>query len=182
MKRMMNARLALLLAVALATGLLLCGCGKAENAVDRIGVYDSRSIAVAWAGTEPYNNLMKSLQAEWQQAKAAGDQKKVEEVEAEAEAQQRLLHMQAFSTAPVDDILAHIEDSLAEIKKEAGVTMLVSKWDTETLAQYPSAEQIDVTMMLVDALHPNERQRQTAITIQESEPIPLDQAEQIKDW
>jgi hypothetical protein len=37
-------------------------------------------------------------------------------------------------------------------------------------------------MMLVDALHPNEQQRQTAITIQEQEPISLDQAEQIKDW
>jgi hypothetical protein len=174
--------MALPLAVALATGLLLGACGKAENAVDRIGVYDSRSIAVAWAGTESYNDVMKSLQAEWQQAKAAGDQKRLEEVEAEAEAQQRLLHLQVFSTAPVDDILAHIEDSLADIKEEAGVTLLVSKWDAETLARYPSAEQIDVTMMLVDALHPNEQQRQTAITIQEQEPIPLDQAEQIKDW
>jgi hypothetical protein len=178
----MNARPAVLLAVALATGLLLGACGKAESAVDRIGVYDSRSIAVAWAGTESHSNLLKSLQAEYNQAKAAGDQKRVEEVEAEAEAQQRLLHLQAFSTAPVDDILAHIEDSLDEIKKEAGVTLLVSKWDTETLARYPSAEQIDVTMMLVDALQPNERQRQIAIDIQEHEPIPLDQAEQIKDW
>jgi hypothetical protein len=182
MKPMMNACRALLLAVTLATGLLLCACGTPQKAVDRIGVYDSRSIAVAWAGTESYNNLLKSLQAEYNQAKAAGDQKRVEEVEAEAEAQQQLLHMQAFSTAPVDDILAHIEDSLDEIKEEAGVTMLVSKWDTETLAQYPSAEQIDVTMMLVDALQPNERQRQIAIDIQEHEPIPLDQAEQIKDW
>jgi hypothetical protein len=178
----MNARPALLLAVMLATGLLLCACGTDQKAVDRIGVYDSRSIAVAWAGTEAHNNLLKSLQAEYNQAKAAGDQKRVEQVEAEAEAQQRLLHLQAFSTTPVGDILAHIEDGLDEIKQEAGVTLLVSKWDTETMARYPSAEQIDVTMMLVDALHPNERQRQIAIDIQGHEPIPLDQAEQIKDW
>jgi hypothetical protein len=178
----MNACQALHLAVALATGLLLWACGTPQNAVERIGVYDSRSIAVAWAGTKSHNDLMKAFQTEWQQAKAAGDQKRVEEMEAEAEAQQRLLHLQAFSTAPVDDILAHIEDSLAEIKKEAGVTLLVSKWDTETLAQYPSAEQVDVTTMLVDALHPNERQRQIAITIQEREPIPLEEAEKIEDW
>jgi hypothetical protein len=50
------------------------------------------------------------------------------------------------------------------------------------LAQYPSAEQIDVTLMLVDALHPNEEQRQTAITLQEHEPIPLEEAGKIKDW
>jgi hypothetical protein len=182
MKGVMNAHPPLFLAVALAIGLLLGACGAPQKAVERIGVYDSRSIAVAWTGTEAYNDRLSSLQAEWQQAKAAGDQMRVEEVEAEAEAQQQSLHMQAFSTAPVDDILAHIEDSLDAIKQEVGVTLLVSKWDTETLAQYPSAEQIDVTMMLVDALQPNERQRQIAIDIQEHEPIPLEQAEQIKDW
>lgn len=182
MKRTMDARPALLLAVTLAAGLLLCACGTDQNAVDRIGVYDSRSIAVAWAGTETHNTLLKSLQAEWQQAKAAGDQKRVEEVEAEAEAQQRLLHMQAFSTAPVDDILAYIEDSLPQIQQEASVTMLVSKWDSETLAKYPSAELVDVTMVLVDALQPNERQRQHAIGIQTQDPIPLEEAEKIQDW
>jgi hypothetical protein len=56
MKQMMNARPALLLAVTLATGLLLCTCGTPQKAVERIGVYDSRSIAVAWAGTEWYNS------------------------------------------------------------------------------------------------------------------------------
>jgi len=182
MKGMMNARKALLLAVLLVAGLLLCACGKAEDAIERIGVYDSRSIAVAWAGTASYNNSLSSLQAEWQAAKDAGDQDRVAELEAEAEAQQRLLHLQAFSTAPVDEILAHIEDSVAEIMQQAGVTLLVSKWDAETLAKYPSAEQVDVTMRLVDALQPNERQRQTAISIQESEPIPLEEAEKIRDW
>jgi seryl-tRNA synthetase len=116
------------------------------------------------------------------QAKAAGDQKRVEELEAEAEARQRLQHMQAFSTAPVDDILVYIEDSLAGIQEEAGVTMLVSKWDTETLAKYPSAELVDVTMMLVDAFQPTEKQREYAIGIQSQEPIPLEEAEKIEDW
>jgi hypothetical protein len=60
--------------------------------------------------------------------------------------------------------------------------MLVSKWDQETLAKYPSAELVDVTMMLVDAFQPNERQRQSAIEIQKHEPIPLEDAEKIKDW
>jgi hypothetical protein len=60
--------------------------------------------------------------------------------------------------------------------------MLVSKWDEETLAQYPSAELVDVTMRLVDAFQPTERQRQHAIGIQTQEPIPLDEAEKIQDW
>ncbi len=169
----------------LAMGVL--GCGSKPDAAPesepvRIGVYDSRAIAVGWANTESFNASWGSLQSEYNQAKAAGDQKRVEELEAEAEARQRRMHLQAFSTAPVDDILAHIEDSLPQIQQEAGVTMLVSKWDSETLAKYPSAELVDVTMVLVDAFHPTEGQRQSAIGIQEQEPIPLEDAEKITDW
>jgi hypothetical protein len=169
----------------LAMGALGCASkptATPESEPVRIGVYDSRAIAVGWANTEPFNAWWGSLQSEYNQAKSAGDQKRVEELEAEAEARQQLMHMQAFSTAPVDDILAYIEDSLPEIQQEAGVTMLVSKWDQETLAQYPSAELVDVTMMLVDAFHPSEGQRQHAIGIQTQEPIPLDEAEKIEDW
>jgi hypothetical protein len=169
----------------LATGALGCASKPAamlESEPVRIGVYDSRAIAVGWANTAPFNAWWGSLQSEYNRAKAAGDQKRVEELEAEAEARQRLMHMQAFSTAPVDSILAYIEDSLPQIQQEAGVTMLVSKWDEETLAQYPSAERVDVTMMLVDAFQPNETQRQYAIGIQTQDPIPLEEAEAIQDW
>ncbi len=173
------------IALLLALGVLGCGPEPAtmpESEELRIGVYDSRAIAVGWANTEPFNAWWASLQSEYQKAKAAGDQKRVEELEAEAEARQRLMHMQAFSTVHVDDILAYIEDSLPQIQEEAGVTMLVSKWDSETLAKYPSAELVDVTMMLVDAFHPSEGQRQHAIGIQTQEPVPLPEAEKIQDW
>lgn len=169
----------------LAIGALGCASTPAatpESEPVRIGVYDSRAIAVGWANTAPFKAWWDSLQSEYNQAKAAGDQKRVEELEAEAEARQRLQHMQAFSTAPVDDILVYIEDSLPQIQQEAGVTMLVCKWDSETLAKYPSAELVDVTMILVDAFHPTEQQRQHAIGIQTRDPIPLDEAEKIKDW
>ena len=163
------------------------GCAPKPDAAPesepvRIGVYDSRAIAVGWANTAPFNAWWSKLQVEYNQAKEAGDQTRVEELEAEAEARQRLQHMQAFSTAPVDDILVHIEDSLPKIQEEAGVTMLVSKWDAETLAQYPSAELVDVTMALVDAFQPTDKQREYAVGIQSQEPIPLEQAEQIQDW
>lgn len=162
------------------------GCGSKPDAMlegekVRIGVYDSRAVAVGWVNTQPFKAWWGTLQSEYDQAKAAGDQKRIQELEAEAEARQQLMHMQAFSTAPVDEILAYIEDSLPEIQQEAGVTVLVSKWDQETLAQYPSAELVDVTMMLVDAFQPNEQQRQHAIGIQAQEPIELDEAEKIKD-
>ena len=54
--------------------------------------------------------------AEYKKAKAKGNSKRVEELKAWGEVQQVLLHKQAFSTAPVDDILAHISDQLPAIK------------------------------------------------------------------
>ncbi|MCK4249402.1 MAG: hypothetical protein KAX15_06445, partial [Candidatus Omnitrophica bacterium] len=111
-------------------------------------------------------------------AESEGDSKRVEELKAWGEAQQALLHKQGFSTAPVDDILEHITDQLPEIKKSANVELLVSKWDTKTLAEYKLAEHVDVTMRLVEAFKPNEKQKKSAIEIQKHDPVPL---EKMKD-
>jgi hypothetical protein len=147
----------------------------------RVGIYDSRAVAVAFAGSAPFNRWLGGLKAEHEKAKASGDQKRVAELEAEGAAGQRLLHMQGFSTAPVSNILDQIKDQLPALKEKAGVSVLVSKWDKEGLAQYKDAARVDVTMALVDAFSPSERQRKSAIAIQEHEPIPLKEAEQIKD-
>jgi hypothetical protein len=105
----------------------------------------------------------------------------VARLEAEGKAQQEMAHKQAFSTAPVDDILAHITNSLPEIRKTAGVTAIVSKWDQTQLKRHPGAVTVDVTMKLVDAFQPKERQRKSAIEIQKHKPIPLEQAAHIND-
>jgi hypothetical protein len=147
----------------------------------RVGIYDSRSVAVAFAGSAAFNRWLGDLKAEHAKAKASGDQKRVAELEAEGAAGQRLLHMQGFSTAPVTNILDQIKDKLPAIKEKAGVSVLVSKWDKAGLARYKDADRVDVTMALVDAFSPSERQRKSAIAIQEHKPIPLKKAERIKD-
>ena len=114
-------------------------------------------------------------------AKAEGNQTRVAELEAWGKALQIRLHKQGFSTAPVDDILKHIKDKMPEIAKSAGVGPIVSKWDKETLAKYKSAEQVDITMALVDAFHPTEGQLKAAIDIQKKTPISLKEAENIND-
>jgi hypothetical protein len=105
----------------------------------RVGVYDSRAIAVAFMGSEVYQatvgKQLTAMRAEHDAAKAAGNQKRVAELEAEGQARQVLLHKQGFSTAPVDDILTLIQDKMPEIAKAAGVGPIVSKWDKEALAK-----------------------------------------------
>jgi hypothetical protein len=124
---------------------------------------------------------MAEMKAEYDKAKAEGNQKRVAELDAWGNAQQALLHKQGFSTAPVDDILKHIKDQMPEIAKAAGVGVIVSKWDKETLAKYKSLELVDVTMALVNAFHPTEQQLKAAIDIQKQPPISLEEAENIKD-
>jgi len=155
--------------------------GKSAAKRTRIGTYDSRSVAVAFAGSEACSKWMSDLKAEHDKAKAAGDQKRIGELEAEGAVRQKLMHAQAFSTAAVDGILEQIKDSLPAIREKAGVTVLVSKWDKPGLAKFKDAELVDVTPALVDAFNPNDRQRKSAIEIQKQNPIPLEQAESIKD-
>ncbi len=164
----------------------LTGCTKkAENETskerEKIGVYDSRAVAVAFTGSETFKKWLSELETEVKKAETAGDVKLVAELKAKVVAQQNLVHKQGFSTAPVDDILEHVKDKLPAIKKKADVDVLVSKWDKEALAKYPSAEQVNVTMDLVDTFNPDEKQRKSAIEIQKHEPQPLDKVESIKD-
>ena len=161
------------------------GCTKTAKKDDvspsLIGIYDSRAIVVAFVGSEVYKATAGKKMVEmveYKKAESEGDSKRVEELKAWGEAQQALLHKQGFSTAPVDDILEHITDQLPEIKKSANVELLVSKWDTKTLAEYKLAEHVDVTMRLVEAFKPNEKQKKSAIEIQKHDPVPL---EKMKD-
>lgn len=150
----------------------------ADSSVKRIGTYDSRAIAVAFVGSEIYRatagKKMAEVMTELRKAESEGDQEQIRELKDWGKARQELRHRQGFSTAPVDDILAHISKKLPGIRKRTGVDLLVSKWDAKTLAKYKSAEQIDVTMSLVDAFNPNERQKGRAISVQKHNPVPLE--------
>jgi hypothetical protein len=158
---------------------------KPAEAKVRVGVYDSRAVAVAFVGSDAWRTStgkeLAGKKAEYDKAKAEGNHKRVAELEAWGKAQQVRLHQQGFSTAPVDDILKHIKDKIPEIAKSAGVGPIVSKWDAETLAKYKSAEQVDITTALVDAFHPTKERRQVALDIQKHKPISVKEAENLKD-
>lgn len=148
---------------------------KGAGAEDRIGIYDSRAIAVAFVGSEVYKEtagkVLEERMAARKKAKENGDQERVDELEKWGKAQQARLHKQAFSGAPVDDILAHIPKKVAVIKKGAKVTAIISKWDKKALAEHEGAERLDVTLKLVDAFKPTAKQRKSAVEIQKSEPV-----------
>jgi len=163
---------------------LVTGCtetSKLEKETDTsitCGTYDSRAVAVAFVGSEIYKattgKQMNEMMVEYKKAEAAGDEQKIKKLNIWGKDRQALLHKQGFSTAPVDDILEHINTQLPAIKKRTGVDIIVSKWDTQMLAKYKSAKQVDITMLLIEAFKPNARQKRSAIEIQKYDPVPLE--------
>ncbi|MEO8353192.1 MAG: hypothetical protein ABI680_15790 [Chthoniobacteraceae bacterium] len=140
------------------------------TAPERIGVYDSRAVAIAYAGSKFQEQRMKELKARYQKAREAGNAGEVSRLEAEGQAWQTTLHQQGFGTASVEDLLEHVCQELSKIQKIAGVTCLVSRWNTSELEKHPQAGQVDVTMLLVDAFQPSEKQRKAALEIQNQRP------------
>jgi hypothetical protein len=143
---------------------------KAPPAPERIGVYDSRAIAVAYVGSAQQVKKMKALTTLMKKARDAGDTNQIARLEAEGRVWQANLHEQGFGTEPVDDLLLEIAGDFPAIQQAAGVTRFISKWDQAELDRHSRAERIDITMLLVDAFHPTATQRQRAIEIQKTKP------------
>ena len=135
----------------------------------RIGTYDSRAVAVAYAASRfnPVPEKMRELQA----AKAAGDERKIAELEAWGAALQRSLHRQGFARVPVDDLLAHVQARLPEAAREAGVEAIVfaSNWNAE------GVQVVDVTREVVALFEPSERTLAMIADLAKQAPVALDE-------
>jgi hypothetical protein len=174
----------------IATGLACAGFGlgtvraadetNKTNAVsERIGVYDSRVIAYAGFWTEAHQRWINETVRNAKEAKAAGQAERFNELNAALKKEQEQGHLQVFSAAPVDNVLAEMKDRLPEIRKEAGVSRLVSKWDEKTLNECKRAEQVDVTDLLLREFKLNDKQRKMVEDMRTKMPLPLKEAEKL---
>jgi hypothetical protein len=146
----------------------------------RVGVFDSRAVALAYCrehfqSTE-FKDHLKQLKDERDRAKAAGDEEKAKKLEAQGEAGQEQVHLQIFGTAPVDEIVAKIKDQLPEIARQAGVDLIVSKWNLTY--QSSEAAVIDVTELMVKPFHPDEKTMKIIHDLAKQKPL---SAEEIKN-
>ena len=101
------------------------------------------------------------------------------DMEAELKNEQDQNHLRVFSTAPVDSILALMQNRVDEFQRTTRVGRLVSKWDAPTLTQYKQAEQIDVTDALLRDFRLNEKQMKVIADIRKQKPLALDKAREL---
>jgi hypothetical protein len=160
---------------AVALGGCLCASASAQSQTNklRIGVYDSRAVAIAYANSDLFKESMKPVEAEYEKAKKDKNVKRVKEIEARMKLQQRRLHEQGFSTGSVAYILAKVKDSLPELARQANVQIIVSKWELNHRSA--DVEAVDVTDELVGLFHPSEKVLGWVKSCKEHAPMPIEQ-------
>lgn len=139
-------------AALLAVIILILARGSAF-ATERVGTYDSRLVAFAAFWDDTNQARLNALIQEARTAREKGDRDRFKSLDRQLSARQHDLHMQVFSTAPIDEVLAGLKDRLPALQREAGVSRLVSQWDEAALAGVPAAERVDVTDLLVKEFH-----------------------------
>ena len=147
--------------------------GQSKEATLRIGVYDSRAIAVAYGNSAEFRKSLDAVKADYQNAKEAKDDKRVKEIETQMKAQQRRAHEQGFSTGSVATIMAKIKDFLPGMAKKAGVDVIVSKWEVNY--QSPGIKVVDVTDDLVALFHVSAKGLEWAKGVKTQAPVPIEQ-------
>lgn len=141
----------------------------------RIGVYDNRAIAIAWASSAL--NPVRTKMAELEAARKAGDQQKVKELEAWGPASQRLLHFQGFGRVPVGDLLEPVKAGVARVAAARGLAAIAMQCDHVAA----NAEVVDVTSDLVELYTPSDRTRKVVESMRSVKPMGLLELADLKD-
>jgi hypothetical protein len=149
------------------------GPAKAAKPAVRIGVYDSRGVVMAYARSPEFTQSMRKLRADYERAKAEGDSALVKKLGQEGPWMQVRLHQRGFSTAGAGDLLAKVADQLPGVAREAGVVLIVSKW--EMPYQDPSVEVVDVTVPLAKLFKADEATLKLLDQLAKQAPVPFDE-------
>jgi hypothetical protein len=135
--------------------------------VVRIGIFDSRAVAVAYARSEGFKRRASEIYERGRELEKAGDKQRLAVLKKEAQEEQRRLHLQGFSNMPIDDILEKMEPALPEIMSKAGVAAIVPS----VAFHDATVEVVDVTDALVDHFEPTDETRKIIVDLLKRPPV-----------
>jgi hypothetical protein len=136
----------------------------------RIGTYDSRAVAVAYARSAACAESLKALQARLDQAVAKDEKGAKQRIARAADRRQWLAHRQAFGRASVDDAMGALKDNLAEVARQARVEAIVYEPDFAS----EQVELVDLTAEIVALFEPDERTRKMAMSVKDAQRVHID--------
>lgn len=163
----------------LALGLALAALAlrPAGDGPARIGVYDSRAVAIACANSPSFHAVHARLAERLKTAKEKGDAKEIATIEREGMLRQVMMHEQGFGKGSVAAMTALIKDSIAALAVSDNLSLVVSKW--EVVYSSKDIEFVDVTEKMAGFFGPNERVKGWLKDLSKQEPI--DEAYLIQD-
>lgn len=180
--KLQNVSIGLLLVVAIITGTAIFATAGSEKKNPPeglvVGTFDSRAVAIAYANSKFHNKIMKEKMAEHKKAKKAGDTEKVKELQDWGAALQAKLHKQGFGTSSVKSLLEHVKQDIPKVAKEAGVDIIVNKWDLAY--QSEDAKFVDVTEMIIRGFEPSEKALKSIRSLKNYKPLPGKELEKHK--
>jgi hypothetical protein len=135
----------------------------------RLGVYDSRAIAVAHFQSAFGMQITGSLQKDFRSAKEKGDSVAIRKLAAKGELLQKIAHDQGFGKGSVVSLLDNVKDSVIAIGKKEHLIAIVSKW--ELVYSGSDIDTIDLTMELIEFFKPNDKVRNMVREIMKTSPI-----------
>ena len=144
--------------------------GKAGKMI-RVGTYDNRAIAIAYTASK--FNPVKEKMEEYKKAKADGDKKRCDELQAWGERLQRDLHRQGFCFMPVDNLLECVKDDLAKLAEKENLDLIVLQYNFAA----PNVEIIDITDQIVALYDPPEKALRYVKEIKKHPPLSLETVE-----
>ena len=116
----------------------------------RIGVYDSRMIAVWHFNSSEYQKEMQDMRTSYDKAKQDKDYDKIKELEEKGPLTQRILHDKGFGRGSTATIIEKKRDELETLVKNENLVAVVSKWELNY--SNPDIEIVDVTLNLLGIL------------------------------
>lgn len=120
----------------------------------RVGVYDSRLVALAYYNTPEHRAFAGTIR----NAKIGA-------------ATQELMHYQVFGVNPIPNVIEKLKDRLPAIAQEANVVVIVSKW--EVVHASADVEYVDVTDRLVAEFKPEAKVQKWIDEARKKDPLPL---------
>ncbi|MFT3787051.1 MAG: hypothetical protein QM770_12940 [Tepidisphaeraceae bacterium] len=135
----------------------------------RIGTYDNRAVALAYARKDGMGKI-KALFDRAKQAEKAGDTKLLERLRQAGDRRQWMSHRQVFGRESVREYLVDHQRDLEGVAKVAGVTMIVWEPDYFDKNVY---EIVDVTDAVVDIFQPDDNTKKTIAELLRHEPADI---------
>jgi hypothetical protein len=146
---------------------------EAQDAL-KIGTFDSRAVALAYYRTPGVlDEMVGGMREAREEALAAGDTIKAEELDLKGPSLQHLMHQQVFSTGSICNLFPEFEGKLERIAVETGVLAIVSKWELPYSA--PDLEIVDVTDEVVALFEVDEQVAAMLVQMREQDPVPLEE-------